>query len=319
MRPLDLGILGPPESWARFLAGNEQGAQSSPNAALRSGVGLAFLLWTLLWLQNQCISAALQFSRGRCNANPSASHLASLRCRGSSRECPALFGAARPHSSCTWRVCWGHSTMVVLLWNCLRNLIIPRAGSLLAFLLRKSLQLQLHFKSWRKAELSWLPWPLSRVLALESSFLTHFLLWGKPLSYVLGCWIVLVLDLVERFLLKLFSVRSWSATPDPFTGTSTYPKLSTHKPSDIQDLCVLWAWVFHTGNIRLVCHFFVSECDFFQNDKAGKKCSHLGKWGSSVRLFPGHLSCMYLFHEEFYNFSFLFQFGTEESLWSKKI
>lgn len=28
--------------------------------------------------------------------------------------------------------------------------------------------------------------------------------------------------------------------------------------------------------------------------------------------------CMYLFHEEFQNFSFPFQFGTEESLWSKR-
>lgn len=149
-------------------------AHSSPDAALHWGVCLTFLVWALLWQQNQWISAPVKFSWGQWNANPPASHLASLWCRGSNTECPALFKVASPRSSCTRRVFWGLCTTVVLSWNCLCNLLIPHASSLLSYLLRKSLQLRLRFKYWKK----------SRALLAPLASFKGYLLWSHLFSFI---------------------------------------------------------------------------------------------------------------------------------------
>lgn len=106
---------------------------------------------------------------------------------------------------------------------------------------------------------------------------THYLM-SSIFSLILLPYssMVLVLDLVERFLLKLFSIRSYLATPNHFTGTSTYTKLSTNIQTFKTSLCC-GGECFTLAMLGCVFTSLCQSVIFCQNDKAGKKCFHLGR------------------------------------------
>lgn len=85
------------------------------------------------------------------------------------------------------------------------------------------------------------------------------------LSFILSSYysMVSVLDLVDRFLLKLFSTRNRS--PKPFTGTSADTRLSTNTQTLKTSLCCR----SESFALALVDCFFPYLCQC--SGKAGKK------------------------------------------------
>lgn len=175
VQPLNLGILGLSEFWARFfLAGDELTGPFVPKCS--------FALWHLFGSSalGKISEFLLLWYFKRANEVPNP--LLHIR---------ALATVANARSSCTWR----GLEALVLPWDCLPSLISPTPGPGFIVCWGSCFGYDFFSKYWKKAELSWLPWSLSMGACSGVMSFTSFFTVMKTilLCTVFSLWVCLLI------------------------------------------------------------------------------------------------------------------------------